>query len=75
MKDSFGIPSELDRLLPAERLRDPKSRGVHQEASRRGREGKKKPPRAGDSETLEEQTDETPEGGDRNPGKILDILI
>jgi len=75
MKDGLGIPSDLDRLLPAERLRDPKARGVQQEIPRKGREGKKKPTRTGDSGSQEEPRGEPSGEGAPNSGKILDILI
>jgi hypothetical protein len=74
MRDELGIASELDRLLPIERSRDPKARGVRQEVPQKGREEKK--PKRPHPEDVEPEK-EAPAGSaeDRNSGKILDIVI
>jgi len=74
MKDDLGIASELDRLFPTEKLRDPKAKGVRQETPQKRREGRRPegiPPEDG------EPKKEAPEGSseDQDSGKILDILI
>ena len=74
MKDGLGIASELDRLFPTEKLRDPKTKGVRQEAPQKRKEGKRPKglPRE-DGEPEQEAPKETSEGQDS--GKILDIVI
>jgi hypothetical protein len=74
MKDNLGIASELDRLFPTEKLRDPKAKRVRQETPQKRREGRRPegiPPEDG------EPKKEAPEGSseDQDSGKILDILI
>jgi len=74
MKDGLGIASELDRLFPTEKLRDPKTKGVRQETPQKRKEGKRPkgpPPEVG--EPGQEAPEDTSE--DQDSGKILDILI
>ena len=74
MRDGLGIASELDRLFPTEKLRDPKARGVRREGPRKKKE-EKRPKDSSPGET--EPKEETPAGSseDQDSGKILDILI
>jgi hypothetical protein len=74
MKDDLGIVSELDRLFPTEKLRDPKAKGVRQETPQKRRGGRRPegiPPEGGDPKK------EAPAGSPENQdsGKILNILI
>ena len=74
MKDDLGIASELDRLFPTEKLRDPKAKGVRQETPQKRREGRRPegtPPE--DGEPKKRGSGGFPE--DQDSGKILDILI
>ena len=74
MVDDLGIASELDRLLPTERLRDPKTRGVRKDVSYKKKEKQKD--KDGEEQTVpqgEAAPAEAP--ADPNSGKILDILI
>ncbi len=74
MKDGLGIVSELDRLFPTEKLRDPRARGVRQEGSPKKKEEKRpKGSFPGEAEPEKEAPAGPPE--DQDSGKIVDILI
>ena len=74
MKDGLGIASELDRLFPTEKLRDPKTKGVRQEAPQKRKE--RKQPKGSPSEGGEPEQEALEDTSkDQDSGKILDILI
>ncbi len=74
MKDGLGIVSEMDRLFPAEKLRDPRAKGVRQEGPPKKKEEKRpKAPSPEGEASKEENPAGPPEGQDS--GKILDIVI
>jgi len=74
MKDGLGIVSEMDRLFPTEKLRDPKAKGVRQEGPPKKREEKR--PKAPRPEGEESKGDPAAvPSEDQDSGKILDILI
>jgi len=69
MVDDFGIPSELDRVLSTERLRDPKNKGARQDTSRKKKGG-------GKEETVPKREADPAEAPVApGSGKILDVLI
>ena len=74
MGDGFGIASELDRLLPTERLRDPKTKGVRQDVPHKKRE-KKGDESVQDEEVREGEGEPAEAPVDAESGKILNILI
>jgi hypothetical protein len=74
MRDGLGIVSELDRLFPTEKLRDPKARAVRQEGPPKKKEEKgSKDPSPGEAESKKETPADPSK--DQDSGKILDILI
>ena len=73
MKDGLGIVSELDRLFPTEKLRDPKAKGIRQDGPPKKREEKRPKTPAPEGEEAKDPTAVPSE--DQDSGKILDILI
>jgi hypothetical protein len=74
MRDDIGIAPELDRLLPTEKMRDPKARGVRKEgpSKKKGEKDRRGFPPEEDAPEEEAPTDHRE---DRNSGKVLDVLI
>lgn len=74
MSDDIGIYTKLDRLAPAEKMKDSKEKMAGQENSRKRKGRKSEPEEKADGDPGKEETSSDP-SRERRSGKILDVVI
>ena len=74
MSDGIGIYTKLDRLAPAEKMKDPKEKIARQENLRKRKGRKSEPEEKADGDPGKEETSSDP-SRERRSGKILDVVI
>ena len=74
MSDDIGIYTKLDRLAPAEKMKDPKEKIARQENLRKRKGRKSEPEEKDEDDPKKEETSSDP-SQERRSGKILDVVI
>jgi hypothetical protein len=74
MSDGIGIYTKLDRLAPAEKMKDSREKMALQENSSKRKGRKSEPEEKADDDPEKEETSSDP-SQERRSGKILDVVI